>query len=227
MLEAFRDDIKAARERDPALPSTLQVVFAYPGVHAIWGHRVSHWLWGRGAKVAARTLGEITRILTGVDIHPGATLGSGLFIDHATGVVIGETAEVGDDVTIYHGVTLGGSGKDTGKRHPTVGDRVTIGAGAKVLGAIKIGDDSRIGANAVVVKEVPSGAVVVGVPGQAISRATPGNGDEGMMPDLVGVSLQSLLTRVAKLESECDDPQTGPVIRPPEAGVWHGEDFSI
>ena len=106
MLAAFRGDIQAAKDRDPAVPSTLQVVFAYPGVHAIWGHRVSHWLWGRGAKVAARTLGEITRILTGVDIHPGAIIGTGLFIDHATGVVIGETAEVGDDVTIYHGVTL-------------------------------------------------------------------------------------------------------------------------
>ncbi|WIM89356.1 serine O-acetyltransferase [Candidatus Mycobacterium wuenschmannii] len=227
MLDAFRDDIRAARERDPANPSTLQVVFAYPGVHAIWGHRVSHWLWGRGAKVAARTLGEVTRIFTGVDVHPGATLGTGLFIDHATGVVIGETAEVGDDVTIYHGVTLGGSGKDTGKRHPTIGDRVTIGAGAKILGAIKVGDDSRIGANAVVVKEVPSGAVVIGVPGQAISRAKPGTGDDSMMPDLVGVSLQSLLTRVAKLEEEADTPQTEGIIRPPEAGVWHGEDFSI
>jgi serine O-acetyltransferase len=227
VLDAFRDDIRAAKERDPAVPSTLQVVFAYPGVHAIWGHRMSSWLWGRGAKVAARTLGEITRVLTGVDIHPGATLGTGLFIDHATGVVIGETAEVGDDVTIYHGVTLGGSGKDTGKRHPTIGDRVTIGAGAKILGAIKIGDDSRIGANAVVVKEVPSCAVVVGVPGQAISRAKPGTGDDSMMPDLVGVSLQSLLTRVAKLEAQCDEPQTEGIIRPPEAGVWHGEDFSI
>ena len=143
-------------------------------MHAIWGHRISHWLWKRGAKVAARTLAELTRILTGVDIHPGAILGPGLFIDHATGVVIGETAEVGDDVTIYHGVTLGGSGRDTGKRHPTIGDRVIIGAGAKVLGAIKIGDDSRIGANAVVVKEVPASAVVVGVPGQIISRARPG-----------------------------------------------------
>jgi len=227
MLDAFRGDIQAAKDRDPAIPSTLQVVFAYPGVHAIWGHRVSHWFWARGAKVAARTLGEITRILTGVDIHPGATLGTGLFIDHATGVVIGETAEVGDDVTIYHGVTLGGSGKDTGKRHPTIGDRVTIGAGAKVLGAIKVGDDSRIGANAVVVKEVPSGAVVVGVPGQAISRAKPGASDDSMMPDLVGVSLQSLLTRVAKLEDQADTPQTEGIIRPPEAGVWHGEDFSI
>jgi serine O-acetyltransferase len=227
MLAAIRRDIAAARQRDPAVPSTLEVIFAYPGVHAIWGHRVSHWLWQRGAKVAARTLGEITRILTGVDIHPGATLGPGLFIDHATGVVIGETAEVGEDVMIYHGVTLGGSGRDTGKRHPTIGDRVVIGAGAKVLGAIKIGDDSRIGANAVVVKEVPSSAVVVGVPGQIIS-ARPGTGDDSMMPDLVGVSLQSLLTRVAKLEGQNDgSPATGRVIRPPEAGVWHGEDFSI
>jgi serine O-acetyltransferase len=228
MLAAIRDDIRAAKERDPAVPSTLQVIFAYPGVHAIWGYRISHWLWQRGAKVAARIVNEITRILTGVDIHPGATLGKRLFIDHATGVVIGETAEVGDDVMIYHGVTLGGSGNDTGKRHPTIGDRVTIGAGAKVLGAIKIGDDSRIGANAVVVKEVPSSAVVVGVPGQIISRAKPGTGDDSMMPDLVGVSLQSLLTRVAKLEGQTNgDSQTGRIIRPPEAGVWHGEDFSI
>ncbi|MFY2859900.1 serine O-acetyltransferase [Mycobacterium sp. THU-M104] len=227
MLAALRNDIRAARERDPAAPTTLEVIFAYPGVHAIWGHRISHWLWKRGARVTARALAELTRILTGVDIHPGAHLGSGLFIDHATGVVIGETAEVGDGVTMYHGVTLGGSGADTGKRHPTIGDRVTIGAGAKILGAIKIGDDSRIGANAVVVKPVPSSAVVVGVPGQAISRPGRGSPDDSMMPDLVGVSLQSLLTRVAKLEALGDGQQSGRVIRPPEAGVWHGEDFSI
>src|ERR1700749_3008512 len=128
MLAAFRSDIQAAKDRDPAVPSTLQVVFAYPGVHAIWGHRISHWLWGRGGKVVARTVREVTRIPAGVDIHPGATLGTGLFIDHATGVVIGETAEVGEDVTIFHGVTLGGSGRDTGKRHPPIGDRVPIGA---------------------------------------------------------------------------------------------------
>jgi serine O-acetyltransferase len=227
MLAAMRQEIRAARERDPARPSTLEVIFAYPGVHAIWGHRISHWLWNRGARLAARTFAELTRILTGVDIHPGAVIGSGLFIDHATGVVIGETAEIGDDVTLYHGVTLGGSGADTGKRHPTVGDRVIIGAGAKVLGAIKIGDDSRIGANAVVVKPVPSSSVVIGVPGQVISRAGRGSPDDSMMPDLVGVSLQSLLTRVAKLEDSNDGQQTGRVIRPPEAGVWHGEDFSI
>ena len=227
MLAAMRQEIRAARERDPARPSTLEVIFAYPGVHAIWGHRISHWLWIRGARLAARTFAELVRILTGVDIHPGAVIGSGLFIDHATGVVIGETAEIGDDVTLYHGVTLGGSGADTGKRHPTVGDHVIIGAGAKVLGAIKIGDDSRIGANAVVVKPVPSSSVVVGVPGQVISRAGRGSPDDSMMPDLVGVSLQSLLTRVAKLEGSNDGQQTGRVIRPPEAGVWHGEDFSI
>ena len=227
MLTAIRQDIRVAKERDPAVPTTLQVIFAYPGVHAIWGHRISHWLWNRGARVAARVFAELTRILTGVEIHPGAVLGSGLFIDHATGVVIGETAEVGDDVTIFHGVTLGGTGADTGKRHPTIGDRVIVGAGAKILGPIKIGDDSRIGANAVVVKEVPSSSVVVGVPGQIISRAGPGTGDDSVMPDLVGVSLQSLLTRVAKLEAQANTPQTGRVIRPPEAGVWHGEDFSI
>src|SRR5580693_1999913 len=227
MLTAIRQDIRVAKERDPAVPTTLQVIFAYPGVHAIWGHRISHWLWNRGARVAARVFAELTRILTGVEIHPGAVLGRGLFIDHATGVVIGETAEVGDDVTIFHGVTLGGTGADTGKRHPTIGDRVIVGAGAKILGPIKVGDDSRIGANAVVVKEVPASAVVVGVPGQIISRARPGTGDDSMMPDLVGVSLQSLLTRVAKLEDQADTPQTEGIIRTPEAGVWHGEDFSI
>ncbi|ORA20431.1 serine O-acetyltransferase [Mycobacterium arosiense] len=227
MLEAIRRDIRAARERDPALPTTLQVIFAYPGVHAIWCHRINHWLWNRGARLIARITAEITRILTGVEIHPGAVLGPGLFIDHATGVVIGETAEVGEDVTLYHGVTLGGSGRDVGKRHPTIGDRVIIGAGAKILGAIKVGDDSRIGANAVVVKEVPSSSVVIGVPGQVISRSRPGSPDDSMMPDLVGVSLQSLLTRVTKLEARADGAQANHVIRPPEAGVWHGEDFSI
>lgn len=233
MLTAIRRDIQVARERDPANPTVLEVVFAYPGVHAVWGHRIANWLWRRGRRLAARVLAEFTRILTGVDIHPGATLGPGLFIDHATGVVIGETAEVGEDVTIFHGVTLGGTGRDKGKRHPTIGDRVTIGAGAKVLGAIKVGDDSRIGANSVVVKEVPSSAVVVGVPGQIVSRPGPASEDESKLPDLVGVSLKSLLTRVSRLEGRTGgtngqkDTQTDRVIRPPEAGVWYGEDFSI
>jgi serine O-acetyltransferase len=231
MLTAIRRDIQAARERDPARPTVLEVVFAYPGVHAVWGHRITHWLWQGGARLLARTLAELTRILTGVEIHPGAVLGPGLFIDHATGVVIGETAEVGEDVTIFHGVTLGGTGKESGKRHPTVGDRVIIGAGAKVLGAIKIGDDSRIGANSVVVNEVPASSVVVGVPGQIVSRPGLASEDESNLPDLVGVSLKSLLTRVARLEGNTNgakaDPRTERVIRPPEAGVWHGEDFSI
>jgi serine O-acetyltransferase len=226
MLAAIREDIRAAIERDPARPTALQVIFAYPGVHALWGHRISHWLWTRGARVAGRVFGELTRIFTGVEIHPGAVIGNRLFIDHATGVVIGETAEVGDDVTIYHGVTLGGISTDPGKRHPTIGDRVIIGAGAKILGPIKIGADSRIGANAVVVKEVPSSSVVVGVPGQIVSRSGPA-GEDDSMPDLIGVSLQQLLARVARLEAQSDSPQTGRVIRPPEAGVWHGEDFSI
>jgi len=225
MLAAIRRDIQAARQRDPANPTVLEVIVCYPGVHAVWGHRISHWLWQRGARLAARALAELTRILTGVDIHPGAVLGGGLFIDHATGVVIGETAEVGEDVTLYQGVTLGGTGRDTGKRHPTIGDRVTIGAGAKVLGPIKIGADTRIGANAVVIKPVPPSSVVVGVPGQIIGALS--TTDDSMMPDLVGVSLDSLLTRVAKLEAQGDGQQTGRVIRPPEAGVWHGEDFSI
>lgn len=176
MLTAMRGDIRAARERDPAAPTALEVIFCYPGVHAVWGHRLAHWLWQRGARLLARAAAEFTRILTGVDIHPGAVIGARVFIDHATGVVIGETAEVGDDVTIYHGVTLGGSGMVGGKRHPTVGDRVIIGAGAKVLGPIKIGEDSRIGANAVVVKPVPPSAVVVGVPGQVIGQSQPSPG---------------------------------------------------
>jgi serine O-acetyltransferase len=231
MLTAMRDDVQAAKERDPAEPTTLQVIFCYPGVHAIWGYRISHALWIRGARLAARALGELTRIMTGVDIHPGAVLGTAVFIDHATGVVIGETAEVGNDVTIYHGVTLGGIGGGAGKRHPTIGDRVTVGAGAKVLGPITIGEDSRIGANAVVVKPVPPRSAVVGVPGQIIGPSRPmgagAAGDDSTLPDLVGVSLQSLLTRVDRLEALADSAPTGRVIRPPEAGVWHGEDFSI
>jgi serine O-acetyltransferase len=168
------------------------------------------------------------RKLTGVEIHPGAVLGRGVFIDHATGVVIGETAEVGDDVTIYHGVTLGGTSLEKVKRHPTVERGVTIGAGAKVLGAITIGAGSQIGANSVVVKSVPPGAVVVGVPGQIVGRdhAAPDTRSNDL-PDPLGVSLYSLLNRVARLESASATPQIERVIRAPEAGVWHGEDFSI
>ena len=230
MLEALRRDARAAIDRDPAARSVLEVIVCYPGVHALAGHRASHWLWRHRARLPARALAELTRALTGVDIHPGAAIWPGVFIDHATGVVIGETAEVGADVTIYQGVTLGGTSLDQGKRHPTIGDRVIIGAGAKILGPITIGQDSVIGANAVVVRPVPPGSVVVGVPGQVIDRSrprpAPGTGDSAL-PDLVGASLQSLLTRVGRLEGLADGQGNGPVIRPPEAGVWHGEDFSI
>ena len=230
MLAALRRDVRAAMDQDPAARSALEVIICYPGVHALAGHRASHWLWHHRARLPARALAELTRVLTGVDIHPGAAICPGLFIDHATGVVIGETAEVGADVTIYQGVTLGGTSLDKGKRHPTVGDRVIIGAGAKILGPITIGRDSAIGANAVVVKPVPPASVVVGVPGQVIGRSrprpAPGTGDSAL-PDLVGASLQSLLTRVGRLEALADGQGSGPVIRPPEAGVWYGEDFSI
>ena len=231
MLAALRRDVRAAMDRDPAARSALQVILCYPGVHALCGHRISHWLWHHRARLPARALAELTRMLTAVDIHPAATLSPGVFIDHATGVVIGETAQVGTDVTIYQGVTLGGTSLDQGKRHPTVGDRVIIGAGAKILGPVTIGHDSQIGANAVVVKPVPAGSVVVGVPGQVIGRSRPASAlrgtDATVLPDLVGASLQSLLTRVARLEALTDGQGPGPVIRPPRAGVWHGEDFSI
>jgi len=228
MLSAVLRDVRRVGNEDPAARSTLEIILCYPGLHAVWGHRISHWLWHHNAKLAARFLAELMRKWTGVEIHPGALLGRGVFIDHATGVVIGETAEVGDNVTIYHGVTLGGTSLDRVKRHPTVEHDVTIGAGAKVLGAITIGAGSQIGANSVVVKSVPAGAVVVGVPGQIVDRdQSHGMPTQSQMPDPLGVSLYSLLTRVARLESQSDSPQTERVIRAPEAGVWHGEDFSI
>ncbi len=209
----------------------LEIALCYPGVHAVWGYRASHWLWRRDRKLLARLCSALAEMLTGVDIHPGALLGPGLFIDHATGVVIGETAEIGADVTIYHGVTLGGTSLERGKRHPTVGDRVTIGAGAKVLGPITIGHDSRIGANAVVVKPVPPDSVVVGVPGQVIHRRQPRAApappdlDHSVLPDLVGVSLHALLVRIEELEAKVNGGRPHPHAASSE--VWYDQDFSI
>jgi serine O-acetyltransferase len=161
----IREDLDAAIERDPAVDSRLEMALASPGLHAIWVHRISHRLWTKpGGRLAARLLSQISRSITGVEIHPGATLGRRFFIDHGMGVVIGETAEVGDDVMLYHGVTLGGRSLKRVKRHPTVGNNVTIGAGARVLGPVFIGDGAQIGANAVVVRDVPAGAVATGVP---------------------------------------------------------------
>ncbi len=164
LLKVLREDLQTAMDQDPAANSALEVACTYPGLHAIWGYRISHGLWRRGFRSPARFLQNFTRFATGVDIHPAARLGRRLFIDHATGVVIGQTAEVGEDVLIFHEVTLGGVSMSPGKRHPTVGNGVVIGAGAKVLGPIHIGDYSRIGANAVVIADVPEDSVAVGVP---------------------------------------------------------------
>ena len=233
-LASLRNDVQSALERDPAARSTLEIVLLYPGLHAIWGHRITHWLWSHNHKLTARLLSQIIRGLTGVEIHPGAIIGQGLFIDHGMGVVIGETAEIGEDVTLYHGVTLGGTRLDKGKRHPTISDRVVVGAGAKILGAITIGADTRIGANAVVVKSVPANSVVVGVPGQNISRSKPHNSNDlpdlnhTSLPDLVGVSLSELMLRVEVLEKQLDGQETGNHhIHVPDHGTWKGEDFSI
>lgn len=166
LFHKMREDLRAAVNNDPAARNQLEVFLTYPGVHAVWAYRVAHTLWNKDdrLKLPARLLSQAMRGLTGVEIHPGAQLGRRLFIDHGMGVVIGETAEVGEDVIIFHGTTLGGTSTNPGKRHPTVGNRVTIGSGAKVLGPITIGDDVGIGANAVVVKDVPSDNVAVGIP---------------------------------------------------------------
>jgi len=175
-------------------------------LHALWNHRFSHFLWNRGSRLFARILSNITRCLTGIEIHPAAKIGSGFFIDHGMGVVIGETAIIGKDVTLYHGVTLGGTSLEKKKRHPTIGDRVTIGAGAKILGDISIGDDSRIGANAVVVKNVPPNSVVVGIPGQVIRRNIPHTAQDKpdlhheRIPDVIGQRISELMQRVSALE---------------------------
>lgn len=165
LLVALREDLEAAHAHDPAARSRLEVALGYPGVHAVWGYRVAHRMWQEPSlRLPARLLSQLVRGATGIEIHPGARIGRRLFIDHGMGVVVGETAEVGDDVVMFHGVTLGGTSMRHGKRHPTVGDRVMIGTGAKVLGPVYVGDDARIGANAVVVHDVPPGASAVGVP---------------------------------------------------------------
>lgn len=170
MFPRIREDIRSIRERDPAARSVLEVVTCYPGLHAVWGHRISHWLWRHDLKWLARLNSHLARWLTGIEIHPGAKIGHRFFIDHGMGVVIGETAEIGNDVTLYHGVTLGGVSWNKGKRHPTLGNNVVIGAGAKVLGPFLVGDGARVGSNSVVVKEVPAGATVVGIPARVVQE---------------------------------------------------------
>lgn len=169
-LSSIREDIGAVRERDPAARSRLEAVFCYSGLHAIWTHHLSHWLWQHKARILARFLSQMARFFTGIEIHPGAQIGRRLFIDHGMGVVIGETSIVGDDVTIYQCVTLGGTGKEIGKRHPTIRNNVVIGAGAKILGNIVIGHNCRVGAGSVVLHSVPANSTVVGVPAHIVYR---------------------------------------------------------
>lgn len=234
-FERVREDIAAVRERDPAARSTMAIALAYAGLHAIWAHRLIHCLWRGNAKASARILAQFARFLTGVEIHPGARIGRRFFIDHGMGVVIGETAVIGDDVTLYHGVTLGGVSLKKGRRHPELGDRVTVGAGAKILGDIKVGADSRVGANAVVVRSVPENSVVVGIPGQVIRKAQPHHSgdspdlDHSSLPDVLGKSVKELLDRVQKLENRfAQSPAASerPAIFDAE-GRWIEEDYSI
>lgn len=212
MFRTLRSDLQAVFDRDPAAHSTLEVLLAYPGLHAIWFHRLAHWLWRHDLKLLARWLSHLARLLTGIEIHPGAVIGNGFFIDHGMGVVIGETAEVGHNVTLYHGVTLGGVSWEKGKRHPTIGDCVVIGAGAKVLGPIAVGDHTRIGANSVVVKDVPAESVVVGVPGRMRQRNSQLQAPDpdrdlqhNILPDATAEALKAFAERMLTLEAEINE----------------------
>ena len=234
MFKIIHDDVQSVLERDPAARNALEVLLCYPGLHAIWAHRLAHKLWKRGFKLIARGISQIMRNLTGIEIHPGATLGHNFFIDHGMGVVIGETAEVGANVTLYHGVTLGGTSLNKVKRHPTIEDHVVIGAGAKVLGAITIGANSRIGANAVVVKSTPPDSVVVGVPGQVVVREhkqhlpdEKADLEHGSLPDTIGETLAALIAHVESLEMRVGGHTHEPALHAPEHGLWKAVDFSI
>ena len=226
IFSLMAEDVRAAVERDPAAVNAFVVLTSYPGIHAIWAHRVEHWFWKHGFKWLARASSQITRFFTGIEIHPGASLGRRVFIDHGMGIVIGETAIVGDDVTLYHGVTLGGTSLEKVKRHPTLQNCVVVGAGAKILGDITIGSHSRIGANAVVVKDVPPQSVVVGVPGQVIRRKRLVDEHQtdllhSDMPDAVVSNLKEIMNRLAEVESrlEIHSDQLSQMQLNPE-GVW-------
>jgi len=224
MFERLREDIRCVFDRDPAARTTFEILTTYPGIHAVMMHRLAHRLWRAGFKWQARVLSNVARWFTGIEIHPGATIGRRFFIDHGMGVVIGETAEIGDDCTLYHGVTLGGTSWEKGKRHPTLGNNVVIGAGAKVLGPINIGDGVRIGSNAVVVKDVHQAATVVGVPGRVVQPRPAGPEDARRaamarkmgfdaygstkdMPDPVATAINHMLDHIhvmdQKLEEMC------------------------
>jgi serine O-acetyltransferase len=195
-LKSVREDIASVFDRDPAARSWLEVVLCYSGLHAVWAHRVNHWLWTHHLPLAARFLSQVARLLTGIEIHPGAQIGRRFFIDHGMGVVIGETSIVGDDVTLYQGATLGGTGKQKGKRHPTLGNNVAVGAGAKILGNVVVGENCRVGAGSVVLRDVPDNSTIVGVPGHIVFR----DGQRVVITDPKDISdpLSDVLATVAR-----------------------------
>lgn len=205
MFKRLKEDIQAVFDRDPAARSSLEVFFCYPGLHAVWFYRLSHWLWKHEFFFLGRFLSHLGRFFTGIEIHPGATIGSGFFIDHGMGVVIGETAEIGDNVTLYHGVTLGGVSWEKVKRHPTLEDDVVVGSGAKVLGPFTVGKGSKIGSNSVVVKEVPHDSTVVGIPGRVVLSPEKKEGhkvdlEHGKLPDPEAKAISCLFDQLRDLE---------------------------
>ena len=204
MFAVIREQIDTIFREDPAAKSILEIVLCYPGFHAALLHRAAHRLYKAQVPLLPRLISQASRFLTGIEIHPGATIGRRFFIDHGMGVVIGETAEIGDDVLIYQGVTLGGTGNERGKRHPTIGNNVVIGTGAKVLGSIRIGNNARIGAGSVVVHPVPDNSTVVGIPGRVVRYHVPHEGvlDHGLMPDPEGQEIEELKQRVTELEAK-------------------------
>lgn len=208
-VKDIKGDIDAALERDPAARNRLEILLCYPGVHALISHRIAHVFYNNGLKLLARMISQFSRFITGIEIHPGANIGKGCFIDHGMAVVIGETTEVGDDVTIYQAVTLGGTGKDVGKRHPTIGNNVVISSGAKVLGPFTVGDNSKIGAGSVVLEAVPPNCTVVGVPGHIVKRGgervEKADLDQIHFPDPVNQELECLRRRIVLLENKLNE----------------------
>ena len=209
--QTLRDDIRMAFERDPAARSTLEVLICYPGLHAVWFYRFGHWFWRHRLYLLGRLVSHVGRWMTGIEIHPGATIGHRFFIDHGMGVVIGETTEIGDDVTLYHGVTLGGTTWEKTKRHPTLQDGVIVGAGAKILGPITIGEHSRIGSNSVVLRDIPAHSTVVGIPGTVVGKAEPLltadgrlNLDHHQMPNPVAEALKHVVQMIDDVNSRVD-----------------------
>ncbi len=205
-IKSIREDIKCYFERDPAAKSVWEIILCYPGFHATLMHRIAHWFWKKKFYLIGRIISHINRALTAIEIHPGAKIGKRFVIDHGMGIVIGETTEIGDDVTLYHGVTLGGTTWNKGKRHPTVKNNVVIGTGAKVLGNITIGDNVRIGANSVVFKDVPPNSTVVGVPGKTVKAKDKIRGvlDHHKLPDVEGNAIRIMLEKIIKIEEEID-----------------------